>query len=428
MPEPALVSDSRLVMNLIRKHRFQVVLLDLNMPHIHGMDVLRMIKEEFPAIECIIISAVDEVSSATRAMKIGAYDYIVKPIKGDRLIILINRALEKFNMRQELTLFEEKQTFSNLDNPEAFQSMIAGDDAMALVFRQAEMVAPTDYSVMIVGESGTGKEMLANIIHNISKRSNHPFLAVNMASFSNTLFEDEFFGHNKGAYTDAVDEREGFFEKANGGTLFLDEITELEPPLQGKLLRVIEEKEFYRLGSTDAKNIDVRIVAATNRNINDEIKRGNFRADLFYRLSTYTIKIPPLKERKNDILPLARHFLKEHCTHNNKKISSFSADFGEYLQDYHFPGNVRELSNIIASAVLQEEGGVLNLNLPGGIPGLPEPAPSPRPAFQTLADMEKAYLVKVLKATNGNRTKAARILGVNPTTVYRKIEKYGISV
>jgi len=399
------------------------------MPHIHGMDVLRMIKEEFPAIECIIISAVDEVSSATRAMKIGAYDYIVKPIKGDRLIILINRALEKFSMRQELTLFEEKQTFSNLGNPDAFRSMIAGDEVMALVFRQAEIVAPTDYSVMIVGESGTGKEMLANIIHDISKRSKRPFLAVNMASFSNTLFEDEFFGHNKGAYTDAVNEREGFFEKANGGTLFLDEITELEPPLQGKLLRVIEEKEFYRLGSTEAKNIDVRIVAATNRNINDEIKQGNFRADLFYRLSTYTINIPPLRNRRDDILPLARHFLKEHCDHNKKQISSLSSEFSEYLQSYDFPGNVRELNNIIASAVLQEEGAFLTLKPAVGVTGMPEPVErAPQKEFQTLAEMEKAHIIRVLKATGGNRTNAARILGVNPTTVYRKIEKYGITV
>ena len=337
MPEPALVSDSRLVMDLIREHQFRVVLLDLSMPHVHGMELLRQIKEEFPAIECIIITAVDKVSSATEAMKIGAYDYIVKPIKGDRLIIVIDRAIEKYNLRQGLTLFEEKQTFSNLENPEAFQQMIAEDEAMARVFRQAEIVAPTDYSVVIAGESGTGKEMLANIIHGLSRRSKRPFLAVNMASFSRTLFEDEFFGHNKGAFTDAVSEREGFFEKANGGTLFLDEITELELSLQAKLLRVIEEKEFYRLGSTETKNIDVRLIAATNRNINEEIKKERFRADLFYRLNTYSIRIPPLKERKKDIMPLVRHFLYKHAERNDKRITTIDPVLKDFFDDVRVP-------------------------------------------------------------------------------------------
>ena len=431
MPEPALVSDSRLVMDLIREHQFRVVLLDLNMPHVHGMDLLRQIKEEFPAIECIIITAVDKVSSATEAMKIGAYDYIVKPIKGDRLIIVIDRAIEKFNLRQGLTLFEEKQTFSNLENPEAFQPMIAEDEAMARVFRQAEIVAPTDYNVVIAGESGTGKEMLANIIHSLSRRSKRPFLAVNMASFSRTLFEDEFFGHNKGAFTDAVSEREGFFEKANRGTLFLDEITELELSLQAKLLRVIEEKEFYRLGSTETKNIDVRLIAATNRNINEEIKKERFRADLFYRLNTYSIRIPPLKERKKDIMPLVRHFLNKHAERIDKRISTIDSVLRDFFMMYAFPGNIRELNNIIAAAVLLESGKVLTMDsarsfLPQLEPS--EPPPAEEAELLSLADLEKRHITRVLKATDGNRKEAAHILGINTTTVYRKIEKYDISL
>ena len=224
-----------------------------------------------------------------------------------------------------------------------------------------------------------------------------------------------------------MSEREGFFEKANGGSLFLDEITELELSLQGKLLRVIEEKEFYRLGSTEAQNIDVRIIAATNRNINEEIKKGVFRADLFYRLNTYTIKIPPLRERKNDIMPLVKHFLKTHAAMNKKRITAISPGVRDFLMNYAFPGNVRELSNMIASAVLLEEGRSLSLKSLKTFTG---EAPAEEPGENTLlslAELEKNHILRVLKATDGNRTEAAKILGVNPSTIYRKIEKYGIS-
>jgi len=284
---------------------------------------------------------------------------------------------------------------------------------------------------MIAGDSGTGKEMLANIIHRLSRRSKSPFLAVNMAAFSKTLFEDEFFGHSKGAYTDAVSEREGFFEKANGGTLFLDEITELELSLQGKLLRVIEEKEFYRLGSTEPKNIDVRIIAATNRSINEEIKCERFRADLYYRLNTYSIKIPPLNERKKDILPLVRYFLKKHAAETNKKITALDPALRDFFLNYSFPGNIRELNNIVAAAVLVEDSDVLTFKSAGSF--LPEmvhmaPVETTENELLTMADMEKHHIIRVLKATGGNRKETAKILDINPTTVYRKIEKYGISV
>jgi DNA-binding NtrC family response regulator len=268
MQEPALVSDSRRVMELIKRNHFRVVFLDLIMPHKNGMEVLKQVKKTYPKIECVIVTAIDDVSSAVQAMKYGAYDYLVKPLNSKKLIIVINRALERYNLRHGLALFERVQTFSDLKNPLAFADVITEDETMALVFHQAESVAPTDYSVIISGESGTGKEMLARIIHDLSNRSNRPFLAVNMAAFSKTLFEDEFFGHNKGAYTGAISEKRGFFEAAQGGTLFLDEITELEPSLQGKLLRVIQESELYRLGSTEIKDVDVRIIAATNRDIN----------------------------------------------------------------------------------------------------------------------------------------------------------------
>ena len=305
--------------------------------------------------------------------------------------------------------------------------MVAEDESMALVFHQVEAVAGTDYSVVIDGESGTGKEMLARVIHGLSNRSKAPFYAVNMASFSKTIFEDEFFGHAKGAYTDASSDRRGFFEAAHGGTLFLDEITELDPSLQAKLLRVIEEREFYRLGSTEIRNVDVRIIAATNRDINEEIIKGRFRADLFYRINMYNIKIPPLRERKDDILPLAAHFLKIHASANKKRIQGLTPDLAEKLVQFSFPGNVRELENMIAAAVLLENGKTLTLASVRNL--IPYNGPERRRQLEllTLGELEKRHIERVLKVTGGNRPKAAKILGVNVTTVYRKIEKYNIS-
>jgi DNA-binding NtrC family response regulator len=424
IPEPVLVSDSRRVMDLVREHRFMLVFLDLVMPHIKGMEVLQQIKKEFPEIECVIVTATDDVSSAVQAMKYGAYDYLVKPLNSEKLIIVINRALERYNLRQGLALFEKKQSFSDLKNPQAFTDMIAEDESMALVFHQAESVAPTDYSVVISGESGTGKEMLARIIHDLSNRSNGPFFAVNMGAFSRTLFEDEFFGHTKGAYTGAVSEKKGFFEAARGGTLFLDEVTELEPSLQGKLLRVLQESELYRLGSTRLENVDVRIVAATNRDINGEIEDGRFRADLFYRLNMCHIKVPPLRERKKDILPLARHFLKIHALKNEKKIDSLTQDLAGRLLEYPFPGNVRELENTMTAAILLEKGKVLTLSSVSALLANSEPGQGCNRELITLSELEKLHIQKVLEAMNGNRTRAAKILGIGLRTLQRKIKTF----
>ena len=427
LPEPALVSDSRRVMDLVREYDFQLILLDLMMPYLGGMEVLRKIKEQSPNVECVIVSAIDDVTSAVKAMSLGASDYLVKPLNSDKLVALVNRTLEKYTVQNELQRLGSKKVFSNLKNPEAFADIIAEDEAMALIFHQVEAVACTDYSVVISGESGTGKEMLARVIHKLSNRSNAPFYAVNMASFSKTIFEDEFFGHAKGAYTDAGSDKMGFFEAAHGGTLFLDEITELDPSLQGKLLRVIEERELYRLGSTEVRNVNVRIIAATNRDINEEIVRGAFRADLYYRINMYNIKVPPLRERQKDILPIARHFLKIHAEINNKKIRSLSPELEQRLIQYSYPGNVRELENIIAAAVLQEKGKTIGLASTLNL--LPYEGPERRKHVEllTLEELEKRHIEKVLEIAGGNRFKAAKILGVNVSTVYRKIEKYNLS-
>ena len=424
MPDPALVSDSRQVMGLVRKHHFHLVLLDLIMPHVSGMEILQELKEEFPAIECVIVTAMEDVSSAVKAMRFGAYDYMVKPVNSEKLVIVIHRALERYDLRHELALFQKSQTFSDLKNPAAFEGMVAKDEAMALVFHQAEAVAPTHYNVLLTGESGTGKEMLARIIHGLSNRPKGPFVGVNMAAFSKTLLEDDLFGHTKGAYTGALTDKKGFFESARGGTLFLDEITELEPALQGKLLRVIQERVLYRLGSTEARDVDVRIIVATNRDIHEEVRMERFRGDLFYRLNMCHIHIPPLRERKKDTLPLSRHFLNIHAARNQKEIDSLAPDLANFLLNYPFPGNVRELENIIASAVLWEKGRVLTLSSARGLPSFSGSAHTQNEKLLTLAKVEEGHINRILELTGRNRTQTAKILGIGLRTLQRKLKSF----
>lgn len=425
IPEPALVSDSREVLSLLREHHFPFVLLDLMMPHISGMELLQQIKTEFPHTECVILTAMDDTASAVKAMKFGAYDYITKPFSRDKIIILITRALELYYLKHGLSLFENQQTFNDLKNPDVFKKMVATDDSMARVFHQVEAVAATDYSVIISGASGTGKEMLARAIHESSPRCGRPFLAVNMGAFSSTLFEREFFGHEKGAYTGASDKKQGFFEAANGGTLFMDEITDLELPRQGVLLRTLQEREIYPLGSTEPKKVDVRILAATNRDIAEEVTKGNFRADLYHRLNMYSIKIPLLKERRKDIIPLANHFLHIYAHQNEKKIIGLSQNVEHHLTTYSFPGNIRELENIIAAAVLSEQSDVLTLSAFGEqSPLLSETEQIQYDDLPPLEVIEKQYIAKVLSATDENRTQAAKILGIGLRTLQRKLKKY----
>lgn len=427
MPEPALVSDSRQVMGLLEEYHFQFVLIDLMMPHICGLELLSRIKASFFDIQCVIVTAHEEIDSAVEAMKIGAYDYLTKPVAAEKLVILVKRALEQYCLRNGLSLFERKTVLSELQNSDAFSDMIAVDHAMARVLRQVEIVAPTEYSVVITGESGTGKEMIAHKIHSISNRSDGPFQAVNMGAVSETLFKDELFGHHKGAYTGASGDKKGFFESARGGTLFLDEITDLDISLQGGLLRVIQEKEFYRLGSTTTVDVDLRILAATNRDVAIEIDEGRFRADLFHRLNMFHIDIPPLRERKKDILPLAQLFLNIYACETKKNITAISDEFADYLLEYPFPGNVRELKNIIASAVLMEKGSklthraIVKQSLSSATSAFSE-----KSNILTLEQVEKRHICHVLEKLDNNRTKAAKVLGIGRKTLQRKLKSYGI--
>lgn len=427
LPDPVLVSDSRRVEALIKKRRFQLALVDLIMPHLDGLEVLKQIKLGSPTTECIIVTAVDDVSSAVEAMRFGAYDYLVKPLKPKRVTIAVNHALERYQLRQGIALYERPQSFADLKNPDAFSEIVAKDEAMALVFHQCEVCAESDLNVMITGETGAGKGMLARAIHKLSRRADGPFVAVNMSAFTQTLFEDNFFGHIRGAYTGAVADRRGFVETAQGGTLFLDEITEMEPAAQAKILRVIEEKEFYRLGSTDVRSADLRILSASNRDINQTVVSGRLRGDLYFRLNEYHIHIPPLRKRPKDIEALAVFFLKKHARKNGKKIERLSHDVIVRLNRYPFRGNVRELENIVASAVLSETtdeltAASLQLQTDGAAP-----SPDIQDNFPTLFELERQHIIEALHRTNGNRTHAAKLLGIGLRTLQRKIKSMALN-
>jgi DNA-binding NtrC family response regulator len=421
LPEPAVVSDSRQVMELIRTRSFHVVLLDLIMPHINGIELLEKIKNEMPDIECIITTAVDEAETAVQAMKFGAYDYLVKPLQTEKLLIAVKNALEKYELRQNLNLYERSPSFDELKHPAIFNEIVARDEAMALVFHQAEAYGYNDYHLMITGETGVGKEMLARAIHRLSRRSAGPFIPISMPSISDALFEDEMFGHTKGAYTGANAEKKGFFEEAHGGTLFLDEIAEMAPELQAKILRVIQEKEFYRLGSTQAQPVDVRIISATNKDIHEQVKEGFFRKDLLYRLNVCHIHIPPLRKRKKDVLPLAKFFLDRHCQKTGRTITGIAPEAAQRLVNYSFPGNVRELENIIASAVMTEAADTLTSGSLGDImDSSKSELPGELPLI-SMAELEKRHIDQVLKYTGNNRKQAASILGISVRTLQRKI-------
>jgi DNA-binding NtrC family response regulator len=426
LPDPAMTSDSRTVCDLIRMHGFHLVLLDLIMPHMDGLKVLQLIKKNWPDTECIIVTAVDEVETAVQAMRFGAYDYLVKPLDLERTTIAIGHALERYQLKQGMALFERPQSFPDLRHPQAFTAMVARDEAMALVFRQAEICAESDYNIMITGETGVGKGMLARIIHQLSARSKGPFVAVNMAAFSQSLFEDDIFGHIRGAYTGAMAEKQGFFETAQGGTLFLDEITELALAMQGKLLRVIEEKEFYKLGSTDIVHVDLRILSASNRDVAEAMTAGHLRRDLYFRLNEYHIHMPPLRRRPKDIPVLANHFLHIHAAKNRRQVKGISPEVINALMQYPFPGNVRELENIIASALLVETGEVLQLSSVQQLISVRTSEPLSIQNFMPLDGMQKMHISHALRLTGGNRTRAARLLGISLRTLQRKLKVYGL--
>lgn len=430
--DTTVLSDSTQAFEIIDSGGFDAILLDMDMPVVHGRDVLKYVKERHPEIEVIVVTGVEDVPLAVESMKAGAYDYLCKPIDESRLLITLDRALERSQLRGEISKLRDQVSLEGLRHKEAFRSILTQDKGFLRVLQRVDQIAESENYVLIWGESGTGKELVARAIHQISRRRDRPFIAVNAGAFASELFSSEFFGHEKGAFTGAVRSKAGFFEEADGGTLLLDEIGELELPVQSKLLRVLQEGEYFRVGSTEKRGSDVRIIACTNRDLADEIEKGRFRRDLYYRLNICSIFLPPLRSREGDVELLANCFLEKHNRLNNKNVMLIEQDVIDLLEMYDYPGNVRELENIIAEAVVVETGrGLTRRSLPRYILNAVSTSRSslvPPSERKTLADMESDHIRRMLELTDGNRTVTAEILGISRVSLIAKIKRYGIDI
>ena len=406
---------------------FDAVLSDIRMPGMSGIELLEKITERHPDIRVLMISALDQVDTAVEAMRKGAYDYLVKgEVVGDELGLRVDRVLEVQELKRENTRLK-----TELGERFSFGNMVGKTKVMDEVFELVETVAKSRSTVLINGESGTGKELIARAIHYNSPRADRPFIKLNCAALPQDLIESELFGHEKGSFTGAVKQTKGRFELADGGTLLLDEISEIEPPLQAKLLRVLQEREFERIGSGATITVDVRIVATTNRNLREEIDKGNFREDLFYRLNVIPIQMPPLRDRKGDIVQLAEHFLQKYNTENEKEIGGFNEKAIEILMAYDWPGNVRELENYIErGVVICQEPQIRENHLPLDIlTGAPRTGGVDEGVSvgTTVREMEKRLILKTLEASDGNRTNAADLLGISSRTLRNKLHEYGMA-
>ena len=401
----------------------EVVITDMRMPEMDGMELLEKLKEEKPHIEVIMVTAYGDVATAVTAMKKGAYYFIEKPVDLDELRELVRKAIEKRDLVTENIALREQ-----LREKYRFDNIIGNSPEIAEIFQVIAQVAPTQATVLITGESGTGKELIANAIHYNSSRANKSFVKVNCSSLSETLLESELFGHERGAFTGAVARRKGRFEIAHGGTLFLDEIGLLAPAVQVKLLRVLQEREFERVGGNEPVKVDVRLIVATNRDLKEAMEAGEFREDLYYRVHVVRIDVPPLRERREDIALLTRHFIEKYARRNDRKISGITDEALAIMRAYDYPGNIRELENMIENAVVLATGEKITVGqLPPGLRG----KAGSHDAFSipygaSLRDMEKRLIETTLARNNNNRTKAAAVLGIGVRTLHRKMEQYGL--
>ncbi|MDH4027901.1 MAG: sigma-54 dependent transcriptional regulator [Nitrospirota bacterium] len=407
---------------LLEKNRFDVVLTDLRMGKVDGMQVLTKCQELYPDSEVIMITAFASLPSAIETMKKGAYYYLAKPFKLDEVRKIVKEALEKVRLKRENAQLREQ-----IETYKGKVRIVTQDQKMKDLIDLARQIGPTDCNVIISGESGTGKEMFAHCIHSFSKRSEAPFHAINCGAFTESILTSELFGYEKGAFTGASSQKIGLVEMASGGTLFLDEITEMDPSMQVKLLRVIQEKEVLRVGSTVPVKVDVRFIAATNRDIKDSIKSGRFREDLFFRLNVVSFYIPPLSERRDDIPLLSYYFLKKFSTLMKKDVREISSEVLSILTSYDFPGNVRELENIIERGVaLANENTIEITHLPEDLRELSIRTFRPKEGrIQSLEEQEIKYILWVLNEVGGNKTLAAQTLGIDRVSLWRKLKKYG---
>ncbi|MFN3873380.1 MAG: sigma-54-dependent transcriptional regulator [Ignavibacterium sp.] len=415
------VYDGKYAIDAIKQKNYDVVLLDLNMREVQGEEVLKFVKDEYPSIEVIILSSQTEMKKAIQCIKAGAYDYIPKPHDPEELILTINRALEHKNLILKTEILEKEILKKHPVN------IIGTSKALHRVLTLANKAAMSDSNILIEGETGTGKELFAEYIHKQSARKDKPFVAINCASLPDQLIESELFGHEKGAFTDAKSTKQGLVEIAHGGTLFLDEIGELSLSLQPKLLRFLENGEYRRIGGITNLTSNVRVIGATNRNLLEEAENRNFRKDLLFRLNVITLTIPPLRERREDIILLANYFLESKSPVRSPK--RLSAEAAELLMNYDFTGNVRELEHIIERAIIFADGDVIkaeDLNLPtsGGSVARGKGSVEIPSDILSMEELEKWHIENVLNANKWDRTQTAMQLGISPKTLYTKIKKY----
>ena len=412
--------DGPKALEIIKKERPGIVITDLVMPGMDGIELMKRAKEILPSIEVIIITAYASIPTAITAMKEGAYDYIEKPFCPERAELLVKKLAEHQELVEENLSLRQR-----LEDHYRFENIIAKSSKMQRLIELIKVVGKSNATVLITGESGTGKELVARAIHSQSHRRSKPFVAVSCAALTESLLESELFGHEKGSFTGAYTQKKGKFEFANGGTLFLDEIGEMSANIQVHLLRVLEEKEFTRVGGNEPIRVDVRVISATNKDLRKAIEKQEFREDLYYRLNVVNIELPPLRERKEDIPLLAEHFLNKFALENRKEITEFSADAMGFALDYDWPGNVRELENAVERAVILAKDSLITV---ADLPQKSMPLAYSTTPRKGLKEVEKEHILHILRETGENYSEAARILGVSRMTLYKKVREYAMSV
>ena len=422
--EVKTASNGKDGLDLVAKGDIDLVITDLRMDGISGEEVVKRVTTETPGIPVIVLTGHGSIDAAVDAMKSGAYDFLTKPLNLDQLNLIVKRALENRELSLQHKLLKEE-----VESSAYLEQMIGRSSEMQKVFSMIKKVAPAKASVLITGESGVGKELVANAIHNLSGRKDKAFIKVHCAALSESLLESELFGHEKGAYTGADSMQKGRFELAHGGTIFLDEIGEINQNVQIKILRVLQEKTFERVGGEKSISVDVRIVAATNKNLEEEVKAGRFREDLYYRLNVVNLKVPSLKERKDDLTLLIDYFIKKFAAENEKEIIGIDSKAKAALLKYDWPGNIRQLQNCIESSVVMSNGKQIKLeDLPLSVSEYTGQEAISIPMGISLEDAEKIIIMQNLSANKGNKSKTADILGIGRKTLHRKLNEYGLEL